>query len=106
MTMRFQLACVFLAILSSRAYGAVPPLLEGALDKVSADYDHWAYTQTTLEKNEKGKVLKRAIVRFDPSKSYPEQFVPLEIDVHAPDAGDFRKYRKQGERRGEKVAQA
>ena len=104
--MRFRLAFVFLAILSSRALGTVPPLLEGALEKVSADYDHWAYTQTKLEKNEKGKVLKRAIVRFDPSKSYPEQFVPLEIDGHAPDASDLRKYRKQGERRGEKIAEA
>ncbi|MEO6004188.1 MAG: hypothetical protein ABIZ04_17395 [Opitutus sp.] len=95
-----------MALLASRATGTVPPLLDGALEKVSADYDRWAYTQATLEKNEKGKVLKRAIVRFDPSKPYAEQYVPLEIDGHAPDAGDFKKYRKQGERRGERVAEA
>jgi len=85
---------------------AVPALLEGALDKVTADYDHWAYTQTTVEKNEKGKLLKRATVRFDPSKPYADQFTPLEVDGQPPTAGDFKKYRKQGEKRGERIAEA
>ena len=106
MNMRFWPGVLFVAALLPHLHGAVPPLLEGALGKVTADYDHWAYTQTTIEKNEKGKVLKQATVRFDPSKPYAEQFTPLEVDGQPPTAGDFKKYRRQGEKRGDRIAEA
>lgn len=84
----------------------VPPLLETALDKIAADYDHWAYTQTVVEKNEKGKVLREAVVRFDPSKPYAEQFMPLKLDGRPPTAAQLKKYRRQGERRADRIAKA
>ena len=104
-----MLRLLFIALLASllpSLRGAVPVLLEQALGKVIADYDRWAYTQTKIEKNEKGKVLNRAVVRFDPSKPYPEQYTPLSIDGQTPSPGEQRKYRRQGERRGDRIAKA
>jgi hypothetical protein len=97
---------VLLGFFACHATGAMPPLLEGALEKYAADYDHWAYTQTVVERNEKGKVLREAVVRFDPSKPYPEQYTPLKIDGELPKQGDLKKYRKQGERREKRLAEA
>lgn len=97
---------LFVGLVSPRLVAAMPILLEEALQKISSDYDHWAYTQTTVEKNEKGKVLKEAVVRFDPSKPYAEQFTPLKVDGQPPSAADLRKYRKQGERRAKRIAEA
>jgi hypothetical protein len=50
--------------------------------------------------------LKEAVVRFDPSKPYANQFTPLKVDGQLPSPADLRKYRKQGERRGERIAEA
>lgn len=100
------LPILLLALLFAPLRGAVPALLEQALEKVVSDYDRWAYTQTKIERNEKGKVLNHTVVRFDPSKPYPEQYTPLFVHGQRPVAGDLRKYRKQGERRGERMAKA
>jgi hypothetical protein len=91
---------------ATRVVAAVPELQETALVKIPADYDRWAYTQTVVEKNEKGKVLREAVVRFDPSKPYAEQFTPLSVDGQKPTAADLRRYRKQGEKRAERIAKA
>jgi hypothetical protein len=88
------------------AHAVVPPLLETALDKIAADYDRWAYKQRIVEKNDKGKVLREAVVRFDPSKPYAEQFTPLKLDGQEPTAAQRRKYREQGERRADRIAKA
>jgi len=93
-------------VISVQASAAIPALLDAAVQKISADYDRWAYTQTTVETNEKGKVLKTAVVRFDPSKPYPEQFTPLQVGGKPPTAADLRSYRRRGERRGEMIAEA
>jgi len=85
---------------------AVPALLDAALQKISDDYDRWAYTQTLVERNEKGKVVKETVVRFDPSKPYPEQYTPLRIDGLPPTEAQLRKYRRQGERRGLRIEEA
>ncbi|MEO7600260.1 MAG: hypothetical protein ABIV50_15100, partial [Opitutus sp.] len=104
--MRRLLLLTILGVISGPVSGAVPALLDGALAKYAADYDHWAYTQTVVERNEKGKVLHEATVRFDPSKPYGEQYTPLKIDGEAPRPGDLKKYRKQGERREKRLAEA
>lgn len=78
----------------------VPQLLGDALQKMAKDTDRWAYTQTLVEKDDKGKTVSVAVVRFDPSKPYAEQYKPLAIDGKTPSDSQLRKYRKMGEKRG------
>ena len=85
---------------------AVPALLDAALRKIATDYDRWAYTQTVVEKDDKGKVVSEAVIRFDPSKPYAEQLTPLSVDGKSPSDHQIRKYRKQGEKRGERIEKA
>lgn len=85
---------------------AVPALLDEALQHTLRDMDRWAYTQTSVELDGKGKVIKRSVVRFDPSKPYSEQYTPLLIDGREPDASELRKYRRRGEKRGERIEKA
>lgn len=94
------------ALLALPLRAAVPPLLESALQKISENHDRWAYTQTFVERNDKGKVMNETVVRFDPSKPYAEQFTPLKIDGKPPSASQLRKYRKQGEKRAERIGEA
>jgi len=96
----FVLLAAALAAAPLRADG--PPLLDDALAKFMSDVDRWAYTQTLTEKDDKGKVVGVAVVRFDPSKPYAEQFTPLAIDGKEPTDRQFKKYRKQGEKRAER----
>jgi hypothetical protein len=93
-----------LAVLSGRA--EVPALLDEALQKTLRDTDRWAFTQTWVEFDGKGKELNRAVVRFDPSKPYAEQYTPLSVDGKPPTAGDLAKYRRRGEKRGERIEKA
>ena len=104
--MRFLLFTISLtlAVLSGRA--EVPALLDEALQKTLRDTDRWAFTQTWVEFDGKGKELNRAVVRFDPSKPYAEQYTPLSVDGKAPTAGDLAKYRRRGEKRGERIEKA
>lgn len=82
---------------------AMPEILQDALKKLSQDTDRWAYTQTTLQKDDKGKTKSEVVVRFDPSKPYAEQYTPLKIDGEPPSESQMRKYRRQGEKRGERL---
>ena len=85
---------------------AMPPILQDALKKLSQDSDRWAYTQTVVQKDGKGNSKSEVVVRFDPSKPYAEQYAPLKIDGKAPSEGQLRKYRRQGEKRGEQLDKA
>jgi hypothetical protein len=89
---------------SSWVRGSVPDLLDDAVQKVARDTDRWAYTQEVVEKDPKGKTINTAVVRFDPSKPYAEQYAPITIDGKAPSAADLKLYRKKGERRGKSAA--
>lgn len=100
----FLVFSVFLSAFSVSA--AVPALLDEALQKVLRDTDRWAFTQTSVEQDAKGKVLKRAVVRFDPSKPYVEQYTPILINGKVPEADDLKKYRRRGEKRGQKIEKA
>ncbi len=72
--------------------------LNTSLEKTAADLRRWAYTEAQVFKDEKGKVKTDVVVRHDPSKPYPEQYVPLLVNGKPPAAKDLEKYRKQGER--------
>ena len=103
--MRLSIAVL---ILLSAAYlrADVPAPLQAALHKTLADYDRWAYTQTLVEKDDKGKIVSEVVVRFDPSRPYVEQFTPLLVDGKPPSDHQLRKYRKQGEKRGDRIEKA
>ncbi len=81
----------------------VPPLLLEALNKLSQDFDRWAYTETTVNTDTKGKPKGETVVRFDPSKPYAEQYTPLKINGEPPSEKQLRDYRKRGEKRGERL---
>ena len=92
------------AALPGRA--AVPPLLADAIQKVLADANRWAFTQTIVEENGKGEETKRTVVRYDPSKPYAEQYAVISVDGKPPSDSDRSKYRRRGERRGDRMEKA
>jgi hypothetical protein len=71
--------------------------------KVARDMSRWAYTETTLIKDEKGKVKQDKIVRHDPSKPYADQDVPSRIDGKPPTEAQLKEYRSRGEKRGRRI---
>lgn len=73
-------------------------LLGEALQKTADDLPRWAFTETRVVRDEKGRIKSEAIVRYDPSKPFAEQWTPLSVNGKPPTAKDFEKYRKQGER--------
>lgn len=77
--------------------------LSDSLEKTAADLRRWAYTESQVFKDEKGKVKTDVVVRHDPSKPYPEQYVPLLVNGKPPTAKDIEKYRKQGERARKRI---
>ena len=101
---RLMIISLLAATVSARA--AVPQILQDAIKKVSLDTDRWAYTQTAIQKDDKGKTKSEVVVRFDPSKPYAEQYTPLKIDGKEPSESQLRKYRRQGEKRGEALVKA
>lgn len=104
-TMRRTIFILTLA-LAGAARAAVPQILEDAVRKLSQDTDRWAYTQTAIQKDTKGKTTSEVVLRFDPSKPYAEQYVPIKIDGKTPTESQVKKYRKQGEKRGESLEKA
>jgi len=77
-----------------------------ALLQVARDQSRWAYTETRVVKDDKGRVREATVVRFDPSKPYPEQYTPLEIEGRPPSEKQLREYRRKGERRGQRLERA
>lgn len=81
-------------------------LMMEALEKTARELPRWAYTETRLIRDEKGKVKTNTVVRYDPSKPYPEQWTPISINGKEPSARDIARYRRQGERAQERDEQA
>lgn len=77
-------------------------LMMQALEKTARELPRWAYTETRLIRDEKGKVKSNTVVRYDPSKPYPEQWTPISINGKTPSARDIARYRRQGERAQER----
>lgn len=80
--------------------------LKDALLKVARDQSRWAYTETMVVKDDKGRIKEARVVRFDPSKPYAEQYTPLEIGGQPPTEKELKEYRQKGEKRGERLERA
>jgi hypothetical protein len=105
MTSRHFSGIALFALLATAGWvrGSVPVLLDEAVQKISHDTDRWAYTQAIVEKDGKGKTINATVVRFDPSKPYPEQYVPIMIDGKPPSPSALKEYRRKGEKRGKSL---
>lgn len=78
------------------ARGEVPALLDAALQKLQADENRWAYTQTTQVYDRKGKADGGVTVeRFDPSLPYDQQWTLLQEDGRTPTGREQRAWRKR-----------
>jgi hypothetical protein len=98
-------SCIALLLMLSAVSlpGEVPRPLQDALAKLAQDTDRWAYTQTLIERDDKGRVKQETVVRFDPSQPYAQQYRVLKVNGNDPDDSQIRKYRRQGEKRGERI---
>jgi hypothetical protein len=98
MNMRFSYLLIYLlAVVCSRA--ASPALLQAAVDNYGKDVERWAYTQTIVSKDRKGKVEEELVVRNDPSQPYEVQWTILKIDGKDPTEHQVEKYRKEHDKR-------
>lgn len=100
-----------LMVLASLAFGAEvsPPstarvatpdevgLLNDLLHKTADDLRRWAYTEHQISRDHKGNVKTDQLVRYDPSRPYPEQWTPLRIGGKEPSERDRERFRKRGE---------
>lgn len=77
----------------------VPALLQAAVDNYAKDAERWAYTQTIVSKDRKGKVEEELVVRNDPSQPYEIQWTILKIDGREPTGRQVEKYRKEHDKR-------
>jgi hypothetical protein len=106
---RFLFACLGLMAAASQAATDPRPatpeeiaLFKQAMANSAQDTEHWAYTETRILRDKKGKVRDELVVRFDPSRPYEEQYTPIRIDGKEPSEKQKKKYRKQGEDRKRK----
>jgi hypothetical protein len=96
--MRFAPAiAILLATLPLHA--DTPGLLAGAIQKLIADEDHWAFTQTTLRFDKSGKPEGGPTVeRYDPSKPVDEEWQLVLYSGHAPTELEAHIWRWQKEK--------
>jgi len=99
MRMRFSALILFLSMTASLMRAATPALLQTAVDKYAKDVERWAYTQTIISKDRKGKVEEHLVVRNDPSQPYEVQWTILKIDGKDPTERQVEKYRKEHDKR-------
>ncbi len=92
------LTLISFLLTTAAGWAATPQPLQDALKKLAQDTDRWAYTQTMVQKDGKGKTTSEVVLRFDPSKPYAEQYTPLKIDGKTPTESQLKKYRRMGER--------
>jgi hypothetical protein len=78
-------------------------LFREALKNAEQDQDHWAYTETVTIRGKGGLLKDEMVVRYDPSKPYEEQYLPLKIDGKEPSKRQLKKYRQKGLDRGKAV---
>lgn len=78
-------------------------ILQTAIESTAKEMVRWAYTEARLFRDLKGKPKTDVLVRYDPSKPYPEQWTPLKVSGEPPTERDVAKYRKQGERTQRRV---
>jgi hypothetical protein len=78
------------------ATGDEQVLVTEALEKTARDLRRWAYTESRIIRDEKGRVKNETVLRYDPSKPYAEQWTPLSINQKPPTPRDLEKYKKMG----------
>lgn len=76
-------------------------LLNELLHKTADDLRRWAYTERRIMRDHEGKVKSDHLIRYDPSKPYAEQWMPLQIDGKEPSDRDRARYRRRGEQSAE-----
>jgi hypothetical protein len=87
------------ALVRAAAFLKLPPatqeqrtLFERALGQLGADEDHWAYTETVQNTEDKGETE----VRVDPSKPDEERCTLLKVNGKLATPEDLRKWREAG----------
>ena len=76
----------------------MPALLQDALQKQHAEAGHWAYTETSVTRDKRGRVQKETVVRHDPSLPYAEQSRLLKINGREPTKLEARRHRDAAEK--------
>lgn len=76
----------------------MPALLRDAMQKVRAESGYWAYTETTVVRDNRGRVRKETVVRHDPSLPYAEQTRLLKINGREPTKREVQKDRETAEK--------
>lgn len=97
--MRFSRLVLLFIITAGFAHAAAPALLQAAVDNYAKDVERWAYTQTIVSKDRKGKVEEELVVRNDPSQPYEVQWTILKIDGKDPTGHQIEKYRREHDKR-------
>jgi hypothetical protein len=78
----------------------MPALLQDAMQKLRAEAGHWAYTETSVVRDSRGRVHKETVVRHDPSLPYAEQTRLLKINGREPTKREAQKHRDAAEKAG------
>jgi hypothetical protein len=99
---RLALGCAFSALLTfaPAVRAATPVPLDEAFQKLANDNGSWAYTEVSVSVDKNGRRSAETIVEFDPSKPFPDQFTPVQINGEPPTDKQRDQYRRSGEARG------
>jgi hypothetical protein len=76
-----------------------PALLQDAMQKLRAEAGHWAYTETSIVRDNRGRVRKETVMRHDPSLPYAEQAQLLKINGRPPTGREVKRHREALEKR-------
>ena len=76
----------------------MPALLQDAMQKLRAEKGRWAYTETSVTRDSRGRVQKETVVRHDPSLPYAEQSRMLKINGREPTKLEARRHREAAEK--------
>jgi len=76
----------------------MPALLQDAMQKLRAEAGHWAYTETSIVRDNRGRVRKETVVRHDPSLPYAEQTRLLKINGREPTKLEAQRHRDAAEK--------
>jgi hypothetical protein len=97
--MRFSSLVLLLLFTAAVSRAEPPTLLQAAVKNYAVDAERWAYTQTVISKDRKGKVEEEVVVRNDPSQPFEVQWTPVKINGKEPTEREIEKYRREHEKR-------
>jgi hypothetical protein len=95
---RWILALSVLAV-ASPTRAEMPALMQDAMQKLRAEAGHWAYTETSIVRDNRGRVRKETVMRHDPSLPYAEQARLLKINGREPTKLEAKRHREAEEKR-------